>query len=126
MTVGEEEAPQRGLQHSVEPLVKRPGGEVAAPVVVVAVGVREEVAAKRRQRRPRCREGAVEGAEVVGEGSKLSLGEEEKGCLNLTVSTVSFTVTSQLLCRLSDVSTFHFLTPERLSKLPMCPNKRQK
>lgn len=54
MTVGEEEAPQRGLQHSVEPLVKRPGGEVAAPVVVVTVGVREEVAAKRRQRRPRC------------------------------------------------------------------------
>lgn len=76
MTVGEEEEPQRGLQHSVKPLVKRSGGEVAAPVVVVTVGVREEVAAQGRQCRPGRGEEAVERAEVVGEGSELSLEEE--------------------------------------------------
>lgn len=74
---GREEAPQRGLQHSVKPLVKRSGGEVAAPVVVVTVSVREEVATQRWQRRPRGGEEAMERAEVVGEGSELSL--EERG-----------------------------------------------
>lgn len=78
MTVGEEEEPQRRLQHSVKPLVKRSGGEVAAPVVVVTVSVREEVAAQGRQCRPGRGEEAVERAEVVGEGSELSLEEEEQ------------------------------------------------
>ncbi len=34
---------------AVEALVKGPGGEVAGPVVVLAVGVGEEIAAERRE-----------------------------------------------------------------------------
>lgn len=47
--------------------------------MVVTVGVCEEVATQRRQCRPRGGEGAMERAEVVGEGSELSLEEEGVG-----------------------------------------------
>lgn len=44
--------PDVGLQRAVQPFVKRSGGEVAAPVVVVSVCVCEEISTEYRKSRP--------------------------------------------------------------------------
>ena len=67
--------PEVRLQDAVQALIEGPRGVVATPIVVVAVGVGEEVAADHRERRgadaiARCLPQSVE---VVRDGAELGL-----------------------------------------------------
>lgn len=70
-------SPEVGLEHAVQVLVKGPGGVVAAPVVVLTVGVGEEVAAQHGEVGRPCAGGHVfgfvHGIEVVRQGPELGL-----------------------------------------------------
>lgn len=70
-------APEKGLQRPVEAFVKRPGGEISAPVVVVTVSVSEEVAANCRELRSCCIQTSMKSFKIVRRSPKTSLKRDE-------------------------------------------------
>lgn len=65
--------PQHGLQRSVQALIKRPGGEISAPVMIIAVSIGEEVAAKGRQLGPCCVQTSMKSLKVISQSPETSL-----------------------------------------------------
>lgn len=69
--------PEVGLQHAVQVLVEGPGGEVAAPVVILSIRVHKEVPAQHGEsRRPRTLSHTillVDRIKIVRESSELGL-----------------------------------------------------
>lgn len=65
--------PEDGLQRSVEAFVKRPGGEISAPVVVVTVSISEEVATNCWELRSCCLQTLMKRLKIVGQSPKTSL-----------------------------------------------------
>lgn len=72
------------LYHTVQTLVKGPGGEIAGPVMVFTVSIGKEIATKNRVVWGSGALGhsvrLVHSAEVVCESAKLSLGEQPHKC----------------------------------------------
>lgn len=71
-------APQQGLQRPVEALVKGPGGEVAAPVVIVTVSISEEVPADCWELRSCCVQTSMKSLKVVRQSPETSLGRDNR------------------------------------------------
>lgn len=70
---GWDEVPQQGLQRPVEAFVKRPGGVISAPVMIVTVSVREEVTTNRWELRSCCVQTSMKSLEVIRQSPKTGL-----------------------------------------------------
>lgn len=70
--------PENGLQCSVEAFIKRPGGEISAPVMIVTVSISEEVATNCWELRSCCIQTLMKSLKIVRQSPKTSLKRDDR------------------------------------------------